>query len=196
MTITSATKGGAWLLEPSHPESVMTPERLPDELRLIAQTAHEFATKEVIPQIDRLERKDWARSRQLLRRAGELGLLGVDVPEEYGGVGLDKTAALVVSSHLAGSASFSATFSVGTYETQEYQVGMYGGGCTTGCGGSYQTTFEVTGEWQEVTVPFCSLTRVGAAVSLPLATAKISALGWSIPREVDFDFYIDDVTFY
>ncbi|HET9467219.1 MAG TPA: acyl-CoA dehydrogenase family protein [Vicinamibacterales bacterium] len=103
-------KGAAWLLEPGDAASVLTPERLSDEHRLIAQTAREFAEKEVIPAIDRLEQKDWALARQLLRRAGELGLLGVDAPEEYGGVGLDKAAALVVSSHTAGSASFSAAF--------------------------------------------------------------------------------------
>jgi alkylation response protein AidB-like acyl-CoA dehydrogenase len=110
MNVAAATKGGAWLLEPGDPASVLTPERLSEELRLIAQTAREFAIKEVVPRIDRLEQKDWALSRDLLRRAGELGLLGVDAPEEYGGVALDKTAALVVSRHLAGSASFSATF--------------------------------------------------------------------------------------
>jgi alkylation response protein AidB-like acyl-CoA dehydrogenase len=103
-------KGAAWLLEPGDSTSVLTPERLTDEHRLIAQTAREFAEKEVIPAIDRLEQKDWALARQLLRRAGELGLLGVDAPEEYGGIGLDKAAALVVSSHTAGSASFSAAF--------------------------------------------------------------------------------------
>ena len=90
--------------------SVLTPERLSDEHRLIAQTAREFADKEVVPGIDRLEQKDWAFARQLLQRSGELGLLGVDAPEEFGGVGLDKAAALVVSSHTAGSASFSAAF--------------------------------------------------------------------------------------
>ncbi len=110
MTTTLANKGAAWLLEPGDPASVLTPERLSDEHRLIAQTAREFAEKEVIPAIDRLETKDWAFARQLLRRAGELGLLGVDAPEEFGGVGLDKAAALVVSSHTAGSASFSAAF--------------------------------------------------------------------------------------
>ena len=89
---------------------MLTPERVSDEHRLIAQTAQEFATKEVMPGIDRLEQKDWAFARQLLRRAGELGLLGVDAPEEYGGVGMDKAAALVVSRYLSGSASFSAAF--------------------------------------------------------------------------------------
>ena len=70
----------------------------------------EFVEKEVIPAIDRLEQKDWALARKLIQRAGELGLLGVDAPEEFGGVGLDKAAALVVSSHTAGSASYSAAF--------------------------------------------------------------------------------------
>ena len=110
MTTALTHKGAAWLLEPGDAASVLTPERLTDEHRMIAQTAREFADKEVIPSIDRLEQKDWAFARQLLRRAGELGLLGVDAPEEYGGVGLDKAAALVVSSHTAGSASFSAAF--------------------------------------------------------------------------------------
>ena len=105
-----SSKGGAWLLEDGDSATIFTPERLSDEHRLIAQTAREFAEKEIIPAIDRLETKDWAFARQLLQRAGELGLLGVDAPEEYGGIGLDKAAALVVSSHTAGSASFSAAF--------------------------------------------------------------------------------------
>ena len=103
-------KGAAWLLETGDAASMLTPERLSDEHRLIGQTAREFAEKEVIPAIDRLETKDWAFARHLLGRCGELGLLGVDAPEEYGGIGLDKAAALVVSSHTAGSASFSAAF--------------------------------------------------------------------------------------
>ena len=110
MTPALANKGAAWLLEPGDAASVLTPERLSDEHRLIAQTAREFAEKEVVPGIDRLEKKDWAFARLLLQRAGELGLLGVDAPEEFGGVGLDKAAALVVSSHTSGSASFSAAF--------------------------------------------------------------------------------------
>jgi alkylation response protein AidB-like acyl-CoA dehydrogenase len=110
MTTVLANKGAAWLLEPGDAATVLTPERLTDEHRLIAQTAREFAVNEVVPAIDRLEKKDWAFARLLLRRAGELGLLGVDAPEEFGGVGLDRTAALIVSSHTAGSASFSAAF--------------------------------------------------------------------------------------
>jgi alkylation response protein AidB-like acyl-CoA dehydrogenase len=110
VTTVTARKGAAWLLEPGDAATVLTPERLSDEHRLIARTAREFAAKEVVPSIDRLEQKDWDVARQLLRRSGELGLLGVDAPEEYGGIGLDKAAALVVSSNLVGSASFSAAF--------------------------------------------------------------------------------------
>jgi len=105
-----ANKGGAWLLESADTMSVLTPERLSEEHRLIARTSREFAEKEIIPAIDRLEQKDWTLARRLLQRAGELGLIGVDAPEEFGGVGLDRAAALVVASHTAGSASFSSTF--------------------------------------------------------------------------------------
>ncbi len=103
-------RGGAWLLESSEPGNVFTPERMTDEHRLIAQTAAEFVDHEVLPQLDKLETKDWALARQLVRRCGELGLIGVDVPEAYGGVQLDKVTSLIVSEQLARSASFAATF--------------------------------------------------------------------------------------
>ena len=61
--------------------SVFTPERLTDEHRLIARTAAEFVDNEVLPALDRLEQKDWDLARQLVKRCGELGLLGADVPE-------------------------------------------------------------------------------------------------------------------
>jgi alkylation response protein AidB-like acyl-CoA dehydrogenase len=108
--LTTQVKGGAWLLEPSDAASVFTPEKLNEEHRLIRQTADELVEQEVLPVIDRLEQKDWPLSRQLLRRAGELGLLGVDAPEAYGGVDLDKVSSLIVSERLARSASFGATF--------------------------------------------------------------------------------------
>src|SRR5579862_5392863 len=107
---TSTLRGGEWLLQPTTADSVFTPERLSDEHRLIGQTAQEFVDKEVLPVLGQLEEKDWALARRLVKRAGDLGLLGVDVPEAYGGVGLDKVSSLVVSAKMAGSASFGATF--------------------------------------------------------------------------------------
>ncbi|MBZ5560088.1 MAG: acyl-CoA dehydrogenase family protein [Acidobacteriia bacterium] len=107
---TTIQRGGEWLLQPTDAGRVFTPERLTDEHRLIAKTAREFVDTEVLPVLDQLETKDWALARTLVRRAADLGLLGVDVPEAYGGLALDKATSLVVSETLARSASFGATF--------------------------------------------------------------------------------------
>jgi len=103
-------KGAAWLLEETEPSSVFTPEKLSEEHRLMAQTVDEFVEAEVLPQIDQLETKDWKLARALIRRAGELGLLGLSVPEQYGGLDLDKVSALVVSERIARSASLGAAY--------------------------------------------------------------------------------------
>jgi alkylation response protein AidB-like acyl-CoA dehydrogenase len=103
-------KGGSWLLEETEPASVFTPEKLSDEHRLMAQTVEEFVASEVLPKIDQLETKDWNLARDLVRRAGDLGLLGISVPEQYGGLDLDKVSALVVSERIARSPSLAAAY--------------------------------------------------------------------------------------
>jgi alkylation response protein AidB-like acyl-CoA dehydrogenase len=114
MTTTSPVqptlRGGEWLLQPSDPSAVFTPERRTDEHRLIAQTVADFVNNEVLPVLDKLEQKDWDLARSLVRRCGELGLLGVDVAEAYGGVELDKVTSMIVSEGMSRSASFGATF--------------------------------------------------------------------------------------
>ncbi len=113
MPTTTATKilrGGEWMIQPSDADSVFTPERLTEEHKLIGRTAQEFVTNEILPKLDQLETKDWALARELVKVGASLGLLGVDVPEAYGGLGLDKVTSLVVSEKLALSASFGATF--------------------------------------------------------------------------------------
>jgi alkylation response protein AidB-like acyl-CoA dehydrogenase len=107
---TNVRKGGSWLLEETEPASVFTPEKLSEEHRLMAQTVEEFVATEVMPQIDQLETKDWNLARALVQRAGELGLLGISVPEQYGGLDLDKVSALVVSERIARSASMAAAY--------------------------------------------------------------------------------------
>ena len=109
-TTTSAHKGGAWLLSETAPGSTVTPERLTEEHRLIDQTTSEFVANEVMPSHDQLEQKDWDLARRLLRRCGELGFLGTDVPEVYGGVELDKTASIVVAGRIGQSGSFGSVF--------------------------------------------------------------------------------------
>ena len=104
------SKGGAWLLETTEPDEVFTPEKMSDEHRMMAQTTDEFIEKEVLPNLERLEAKDWELARTLIRRCGELGLLGTNVPEEYGGLDLDKVSSLIVAEHIARSASFAVTY--------------------------------------------------------------------------------------
>jgi len=113
-TTTTTARGGAWLIEDAPADSIFTPDKLSDEHRLISQTADEFMTNEVLPAIERLEQKDWALARQLVRRAGELGLLGTDVPEAFGGVGLDKVSSILVGEAAGRSASFATTFGAQT----------------------------------------------------------------------------------
>ena len=101
--------GATWLLE-GPPSSPFTPERRSEEHRLIAQTAAAFSEQEVLPALDRLEQKDWAAARSLIQRCGDLGFLGVDAPPAYGGVKLDRVSSLIVSEHIARSASFATTY--------------------------------------------------------------------------------------
>jgi alkylation response protein AidB-like acyl-CoA dehydrogenase len=104
------TRGGDWLVSDAAADLIFTPERLTDEHRLVAQTASAFVRDEVLPAIDALESKDWTRARALIRRSGDLGLLGTDVPEAFGGVGLDKAASTVVGEAVGAGASFATTF--------------------------------------------------------------------------------------
>jgi alkylation response protein AidB-like acyl-CoA dehydrogenase len=110
MTTPTAARGGSWLLDETEASAVFTPEKISDEHRLMAQTTDEFVDNEVLPQLESLEHKNWDLARSMVRRCGELGLLGINVPEQYGGVELDKVSSLIVSEHIARAASFGATF--------------------------------------------------------------------------------------
>jgi alkylation response protein AidB-like acyl-CoA dehydrogenase len=104
------TRGGAWLFEDATDADVFTPERLSDEHRLMARTTDEFIDAEVLPNLERLEAKDWSLARSLIHRAGDLGLLGINVPEQYGGVDLDKISSLIVAERIARAASFATSY--------------------------------------------------------------------------------------
>ncbi|MGH9392540.1 MAG: acyl-CoA dehydrogenase family protein, partial [Terriglobales bacterium] len=108
MAKAAAIPGGGFLLE--LPAAICTPETFSDEQRLIAQTSEAFAQQEVAPAGERIEQQDFSTTRELLRRAGELGLAGVEVPEHYGGAGLDLTTSAIVADHLAVHGSFSVSF--------------------------------------------------------------------------------------
>lgn len=107
-------KGGSFLLEDHAPEEVFTPDDLSDEHLMIAQTAREFTEKEVMPRDEEIEKKDWVLTRELLSKAGELGLLSIDIPEKYNGAGLDLLSSLVASENMSGQASFSGSLGAHT----------------------------------------------------------------------------------
>ena len=110
MTTIASTRGGAWLVEDVAPGAIFTVEKFSDEHRLIARTADDFMRHEVAPALERLEQKDWSLARTLVQRCGELGLLGTDVPEAYGGVEVDKVSSIIVGEAVGMVASFATTF--------------------------------------------------------------------------------------
>jgi alkylation response protein AidB-like acyl-CoA dehydrogenase len=106
--------GGSFLIEERKPEEVFTPEDFTDQHLLIAQTAEEFANKEIVPNIDRMEHKEFSVNRELLKKAGELGLSGVDVPEAYGGMQMDKVTSAIIADRVAKYGGFSTTWGAHT----------------------------------------------------------------------------------
>ena len=100
-------KGGSFLIEDVTYERVFTPEDYTDEQKMIAKTAEDFVVNEVLPEVEHLENHEFDRSVKLLKQAGELGLLGADVPEEYGGLSLDKISSALISEKMARAGGFS-----------------------------------------------------------------------------------------
>ncbi len=103
------TRGGGFLLAEGDPAEVFTPERLTEEHRLTARSVTEFLERQVLPQTAALEGKDWELTRRLLRELGELGFLGTEVPEAYGGLELDKITSLVIADALGPASSFAVS---------------------------------------------------------------------------------------
>ena len=105
----TAAKGGSFLLDSLTPQDVFTPADLTDDQKLIGQTAEEFVIKEVLPLVKDLENKKTGLMAELVRKGGELGLMGGGVPEEYGGAGLDKIATTVLTEKLSLYGGFAVT---------------------------------------------------------------------------------------
>ncbi|MCM3094021.1 MULTISPECIES: acyl-CoA dehydrogenase family protein [unclassified Cytobacillus] len=100
-------KGGSFLIEDVSYDRIFTPEDYTDEQVMIAKTTEDYVVNEVVPQIEHLENHEFDRSVKLLKQAGDLGLLGADVPEEYGGLALDKVSSALIAEKMARSGGFS-----------------------------------------------------------------------------------------
>ncbi|MFC4323551.1 acyl-CoA dehydrogenase family protein [Litchfieldia salsa] len=103
-------KGGAFLIEDIEANRIFTPEDFNEEHVMIAKTTEDFITGEVRPKIEEIENHNFDISVKLLKQAGELGLLGVDVPEEYGGLGLDKISSAIITEKFSGAGGFSLSY--------------------------------------------------------------------------------------
>ena len=102
--------GGSFLLQDRSTSEVFTPEDFNDQHQLIAQTAEDFAVNEILPAADKLEHKDWALTRELLKKTAELGLSSVDIPEEYGGADMDKVSSCIIADRISKYAGFAVSW--------------------------------------------------------------------------------------
>ncbi|HXH69990.1 MAG TPA: acyl-CoA dehydrogenase family protein [Pyrinomonadaceae bacterium] len=107
-------KGGSFLIEERTAAEIFTPEDLDEEQRMIGETTREYVNNEVRPNLEAMEKHDWQMARDLVIKAGELGLLGANIPEEYGGLALDQTTGVVVAENMGGSSGFGVTYGAQT----------------------------------------------------------------------------------
>ena len=111
--VTAPVAGGSFLISETAPADVFTPEDLNEEQRLVRQTVRDFADQELKPNLARIDEKDWALTRRLLRSLGDMGILGIEVPAAYGGSELDKITSVLVAEELAWG-SFGVTYGAHT----------------------------------------------------------------------------------
>src|ERR1041385_1287087 len=102
-------QGGSFMIEDRTTDEVFTPEDFTEEHRMIAEPTRQFIDGEVIPHIDELEKHDWKLARELVKKAADLGLIGANIAEEYGGLGLDQTSGALVGENIGRCASFATT---------------------------------------------------------------------------------------
>ena len=107
-------KGGSFLIEQRQPQDIFTPEDFSSEHRQVAKTATDFVNNEVMPAAAEIEAKKFAVTRSLLAKAGELGLLSADIPEEYGGMAMDKVTSALIAECVSKLGSFSVAFGAHT----------------------------------------------------------------------------------
>lgn len=107
-------KGGEFLIADTNVEEIFTPEDFTEEHRMIGETTRDFVDNEVHPQLPAMERHAWEVARDLVKKAGELGLLGATIPEEYGGLGLDQTTGALIAEMIGRGGGFGTTFGAQT----------------------------------------------------------------------------------
>ena len=100
------TTGGSFLLEDHNLDNVFTPEDFNEDQQMVAKLAEDFATNEVLPNAEKMEHKEWSVARELLQKAGGMGLTNADIPAEYGGSDMDKVSSAIIADFMAKYGSF------------------------------------------------------------------------------------------
>ncbi|MEE9271357.1 MAG: acyl-CoA dehydrogenase family protein [Candidatus Krumholzibacteria bacterium] len=114
MAIDVSRKGGTFLIMETDPESIFSPEDFTEEQKMFAKTAEDFVQNEIIANLEKMESKEEDAMVNLLKKAGELGLLMIDIPENYGGLELDKATSMLVAEIISKGGSFATTFGAHT----------------------------------------------------------------------------------
>ena len=107
-------KGGEFIIKDTEPETVFTPEDISEELKMMMETARDFVDKEIIPNVEEIDKQNFDLVIQKFEQAGELGLLGTAVPEEYGGFGADFNTNTLLAMEMGGAHSFGVTYAAHT----------------------------------------------------------------------------------
>ena len=113
-TTRKAIKGGEFLIKETLAQDIFIPEEWTEEQLMIAQTCKDFLATEVYPNLDRIDSQEEGLMRSILEKAGELGLLGISIPEQYGGFGKDFTTGMLATEFLGAGHSFSVAYAAHT----------------------------------------------------------------------------------
>ena len=103
------TRGGEFVVKETQCESIFTPEDFSEEQKMMKDAVKEFADKEIWSKKEEFEKKNFQLSLDVMKKAGELGFLGVGVPEEYGGLGMPFTSTMLVCDYISGSSGSTST---------------------------------------------------------------------------------------
>ena len=114
MSANQPIKGGEFIIRNTEPKDIFTPEEFSEEHKMIAQMCDDFIEQEILPHLDRIDSLEEGLMPSLLKKAGELGLLGLSIPEEFGGMGVDFKTTLLATEHLGLGFSFSVAYGAHT----------------------------------------------------------------------------------
>ena len=129
-------RGGQFLVKETKCENVFTPEDFTEEQTMMRDAVKEFNEREIIAHRERFEAKDYKLTEEVMKKAGELGFLGVAVPEEYGGLGMGFVSTMLTCEYISsGTGSFSTAF--GAHTGGGAHVGAQAGGGAHCIGGAH-----------------------------------------------------------